>query len=235
MSSRGSRRRRPRQPSCHPLKAAVDRCEPRPWIVLIHGGLYEPIGAEGFWVATGVVEALSSRGVEVVAPERLEAPRSWEQDAEHVADQLADVGPPRPVVAGSNGCSTAARLAVARPDLVSRVAFCWPVTVGQGQGQGHEQSLAAQITEVSGAQVAKRLLAGETLRGVTDDELAGLAVPAAVMASRPENPVHQGVTAARLGRLLADPAHLAPMPEPPVMGFDPAPFADAIVNWVRAV
>jgi pimeloyl-ACP methyl ester carboxylesterase len=133
-------------------------------------------------------------------------------------------------VGGSNGCSTAARLAITHPGLVQRIAFCWPVTVGQDHAQ--ELSLADHISRRSDGQVAAALLGGETLRGVLDGELTSLAAPVAVMASEPENPVHRRATARALLRLSVDAVELPPMPEPPTTGFEPPKFADAIVRWL---
>ena len=205
----------------------------RSTIALIHGGLYEPTGPASFWMETGVVKALSRRGLDVLTPERLAEPSSWAQDADHVAEQLrAGVAGAVPVVAGSNGCSTAARLAIAYPSLVECIAFCWPVTVGQGHAL--DQSLAERISQRSGDRVAAAVLEGETLRGSSDLELASLATPMAVMASEPENPVHRRTTAMALLRLWADSVQLPAMPEPPMAGFDPESFADVIGEWLTS-
>jgi pimeloyl-ACP methyl ester carboxylesterase len=183
-------------------------------VALIHGGPYEPMNAASFWAETGVVDALSARGVDVVAPERLSEPQSWAQDAEHVAEQLADVGRPVPVVSGSNGHSTAARLAVAHPELVERLAF---LPAGDRRPEpGPQAGARVRIAETSGDQVATSLLAGDNLRGVRNDELASIAVPVAVMAAQPDDPVHRQATAEALLRLPADSVPLAPMP-----GFEP--------------
>lgn len=200
-------------------------------MALIHGGLYEPMDATAFWADTGVVEALSRRGIAALTPQRLAEPRSWAEDADHVAVQLrSDVDGGVPVVAGSNGCSTAAHLAIADPGLVERLAFCWPVTVGQEHVA--EQRQAEQISRWSGERVASALLSGGALRGLADTDLASLDVPVAVMASDPENAVHRHETAETLLRLCAGSVALPPMPEPPTTGFDPASFAAAIERWL---
>lgn len=205
----------------------------RPLVALIHGGLYEPTSAARFWAETGVVDALSSRGFDVLMPERIAEPLSWVQDADHVAEQLRlDVAGPVPVVAGSNGCSTAARLVIAHPALVERIAFCWPVTVGQGQAL--DQSLAERISNRSGDRVAESLLGGETLRGLADVELRSVVTPVAVMASEPENLVHRRTTATALLRLWADSVELPGMPEPPMAGFEPGSFAEAVGEWLAS-
>ncbi len=200
-------------------------------VALIHGGLYESMHAATFWAETGVVDALSDRGVDVLTPERLPEPRSWGQDADHVAEQLRNqVDRAVPIVAGSNGCSTAARLALAHPGSVERLALCWPVTANRGHAV--ERSLAERISQRSGDRAVSALLAGETLRGVLDVELASLTVPAAVMASDPENAAHRRVTAVALRRLWADAVELPAMSEPPMAGFEPGRFADAIGQWL---
>ncbi len=203
----------------------------RQQVALVHGGLYEPMSAARFWVETGVVGALADRDIDVLTPERLGEPSSWEQDAGHVAGQLAAEGVGVvSVVGGSNGCSTVARLAIAHPGLVQRIAFCWPVTVGQRHP--YEASLADRISGRSGDDVAAALLSGETLRGMQDRELALLAAPVAVMASEPENLVHRRATARALLGVLTDAVELTPMPEPLMAGFEPRAFADAIVGWL---
>jgi hypothetical protein len=40
-------------------------------VLLIHGGLWEDVGADWFWRRTGVVDGLAGRGLTVVAPDRL--------------------------------------------------------------------------------------------------------------------------------------------------------------------
>jgi pimeloyl-ACP methyl ester carboxylesterase len=189
------------------------------------------MNAATFWTETGVVEDPSSRGFDVVTPERLSQPRSWADDGEHVAEQLrSHVARPLTVVAGSNGCSTAARIAIAHPDLVERIALCWPVTVGQDHVL--EQSLAERISGRSGEDVAGCLLGGETLRGVRDAELMSLVVPVAIMASEPENLVHRRSTTTALLQLWPDAVELPAMPEPPMARFQPVRFVEALTEWL---
>ena len=188
------------------------------------------MNAATFWTETGVVEGLSSRGFDVVTPERLSEPRSWAHDAEHVTEQLrSQVAGPLTVIAGSNGCSAAARIAIAHPDLVQRIALCWPVTCGQDHVL--EQSLAERISGRSGEDVAACLLGGEILRGVRDAELLSLIMPVAIMASEPENLVHRRSTATALLQLWPDSFELLAMPEPPVAGFQPDRFVEAASEW----
>ena len=198
-------------------------------IVLLHGGLHEPVTAHDFWGRTGVTDALAALGVDALTPDRLPAPASWSEDAAHVVDQLSGARA-LPVVGGSNGCSTAAVVATSRPGLVASLALCWPVTAGQGHAQ--EEWLRDHITSGHGSDVADRLLAGETLRGVGDDQLAALPIPTAVMAADPDNLVHQRGTADALVELLSGASMLPAMPEPPSPAFEPAEFAAAIAAWM---
>ena len=46
-------------------------------MVLVHGGLWEDMDAERFWVRPGVMRGLAAAGVEVSAPNRLPRPDSW--------------------------------------------------------------------------------------------------------------------------------------------------------------
>src|ERR1700734_3587796 len=46
-------------------------------VLLIHGGLWEDVGADWFWRRTGVVDGLAGRGLTVVAPDRLRRAPSW--------------------------------------------------------------------------------------------------------------------------------------------------------------
>ncbi len=208
--------------------------------MLLHGGLYEPMDSERFWVRSGAIEALAEVGIEIRAPDRPPEPRSWAEEADAIARYLADVGAelvgdgggPVAVLGGSNGCSTAIRLAIDHPGLVDRLALCWPVT--PGSERVGDRSLAARIGAVSGRRAAADLLAGRTLRGVLDRELTALPLEVAVMASEPENPVHRHRTADRLLDLLAHPVALTPSPEPVTAGFEPARFAATVDRWLPA-
>ena len=53
-------------------------------VVLVHGGLWEDMDAERFWVRPGVVAAQEARGVPVLAPDRLPHPRSWADEVAHL-------------------------------------------------------------------------------------------------------------------------------------------------------
>lgn len=111
---------------------------------------------------------------------------------------------PTSVVAGSNGVSVGLRLAVDRPELVARLLLLWPATAGDAN--------VDRLIPVS----AGHLLAGETIRGVRDDELSTLTMPVHVMASNPENIVHQHRTVDRLVDAIPNATRIsAGFPEPP--------------------
>lgn len=65
----------------------------------------------------------------------------------------------------------------------------------------------------------RALLDGQTLRGVTDDELGALAMRIGVLPSVPENPAHQRHTVNSLRRLFPDSKEFPGCPEPPSPGF----------------
>jgi pimeloyl-ACP methyl ester carboxylesterase len=165
-----------------------DRSGDRPLtVLLIHGGLGEDIGADRFWVQPGIVGALESIGASVIAADRNTTPSTWTEAANEMAAFLAE---PAVVVAGSNGASVALRLAIDRPQLVSKLVLLWPATAGD---RAVDDALPSTVAH---------LLAGDTVRGVTDDELQSLRVPVAVMATDPENQVHQYRTVDRLVALV---------------------------------
>ena len=99
-----------------------------PTLLLIHGGLWEDIGADWFWRRPGIVDGLERLGFTVVAPDRLRRPASWALDAQHVIAAVPD-GEPVTVVGGSFGCSVAVRLALESPGRVSRVVLAWPASL----------------------------------------------------------------------------------------------------------
>jgi hypothetical protein len=65
-------------------------------------------------------------------------------------------------------------------------------------------------------------LTGDTLRGSTDDELAGIATPVGVLPAVPENPFHQRRTVDALLRTIPGAVELPGCPEPPRPEFPPA-------------
>ncbi|MEV4533713.1 hypothetical protein AB0J82_07770 [Asanoa sp. NPDC049518] len=65
------------------------------------------------------------------------------------------------------------------------------------------------------ARIVDDLLAGQTLRGLRDEELATIGTPVAVLPSVPENPTHQRRTVDALLRIFPAPVELPGCPEPP--------------------
>jgi pimeloyl-ACP methyl ester carboxylesterase len=166
-------------------------------VVLVHGGLYEDMDARRFWERPGIAGGLRDAGLAVVAPDRPPRPADWREEAAHLA---ALISRPAAVVAGSNGCSAAVRLAVDYPDAVARLVLCWPATRGDPAVDGP----ARRNRQAKGVPTAAigALLGGETLRGVADRELAALGVPVTVLPSRPENLHHQRRTVEALCALI---------------------------------
>ncbi|MFD8600160.1 alpha/beta fold hydrolase [Kitasatospora sp. NPDC059646] len=191
-------------------------------LVLVHGGLWDDgMDGERFWGRTGVAAGLRGEGLAVTAPDRAMRAGSWDAEAEHLAAALPD----RPVVlvAGSNGCSAAVRLALARPGRVRGLLLCWPATAGDAPVDGR---LPAE---------AVPLLAGGVLRGVRDEELTGLRMPVGVLPSVPENPVHRRWTADALLALVPGAVELPGCPEPPHPLFRPGPLVAAVAGFAAGL
>ena len=74
------------------------------------------------------------------------------------------------------------------------------------------------------------------VHGVTDPELATLAMPAAVLPSVPDNPVHQRRTADALLRLISRVREMPGCPEPPSPAFPACreQFLRAITSFTAA-
>ncbi|QKW21990.1 alpha/beta hydrolase [Kitasatospora sp. NA04385] len=192
-------------------------------LVLVHGGLWDdPVDAAVFWHRPGVTAGLRAAGLTVTAPDRAMRAGSWDAEARHLAAALPD-GPPVVLVAGSNGCSAAVRLALTAPERVRALVLAWPATAG-------DERLDGLIREAVPA--AAGLLAGGTLRGATDAELAGLRLPVAVLPAVPENPVHRRRTADALLALVPGAVGLAGCPEPPHPAFRPGPLVAALAGWI---
>lgn len=184
-------------------------------VVLVHGGLWEDMDAERFWVRPGIVAGLTAAGLDVLAPDRLPRPPSWAAEVEHLLPLLPDE--PVTLVGGSNGCSVVARIALAAPDRVERLVLAWPATAGE--------STVDAWTLAQGAPAG--MVAGETLRGVTDAELATLRPPVAVLPG-PVNPFHLRSTVDGLLAAVPGAVELPGTPEPPRPDF--AEHRDALVS-----
>lgn len=169
---------------------------------MVPGGLYEDMDATRFWVEPGVTSALEDAGFGVLMVERPRRPASWTEDGAALAVQIRPSGiAPTAVVAGSNGCSAAVRLAIDHGNLVTRLVLCWPASA-------HDQRVDVRIRKIIEAEaesdVANTLLQGGALRGVADDEPRELRLPVTVIPSEPENVFHQMATVDALARLLPD-------------------------------
>ncbi|GLY69323.1 hypothetical protein Atai01_59420 [Amycolatopsis taiwanensis] len=180
-------------------------------VFLIHGGLWDDMNADRFWTLPGVTGGIRRDGFTVLAPNRLHRPPDWDAEVEHLAAFL----PERPVavVAGSNGCSAAVRLALAFPDRIARLLLAWPATAGDSAVDSRTRAGLAALG--ASEQNIRALLDGQTLRGLADNELASLTMPVSVLPSAPENPVHQRHTVDALRRLLPDSEELPGCLEPP--------------------
>jgi pimeloyl-ACP methyl ester carboxylesterase len=197
-------------------------------LFLVHGGLWEPMNADRFWRTPGVLAGLEKFGFEVLAPDRSPLPRHWSQEVEHLAPLL----PARPVtlVGASNGCSVAARLALAYPDSIDRLLLAWPATAGDpAVDRRTEQGMRRRGADDA---VIRELLTGETLRGLTDEGFAALGIAVAILPSVPENPIHQRCTVDALLNLLPGSRELPGCPEPPNPTF--RPHLDELVGAIAA-
>ena len=205
--------------------------------LLIHGGIgSDPMDADRFWVRPGVVGACAERGLAVFAPDRSMLAGSWDAETRHIADAVRGAGftEPMPVLAGSNGCNIAARLALRHPELVSQLILAWPATAGNERVDAMTRKDLVEKCGLS-AEPADALLAGWPLRGSTAEELGTLRTPVAVLRAI-ENPFHQGVTADALLKTIPGGVEIgSPCPESPRPDFGEylESFADAVCGAIR--
>ncbi len=202
-------------------------------LLLIHGGLWEEgMDAARFWRQPGIVAGLERRGFDVFAPDRLYQAPDWTTEASHLAQAIPDA--PVTVLAGSNGGSAAARLAVNFPGTVTRLLLAWPATAGDPAIDTKERAHLMRLGATP--EVVEALLAGQTLRGLTDAELASLTLPVGLLRSVPANPFHQWQTADALLRLLPQVTELPGCPEPPRPEFPSylESFLDTVASFAAA-
>jgi pimeloyl-ACP methyl ester carboxylesterase len=105
-------------------------------VLLIHGGLMDPMDGERFWITPGVVGDLAAAGYRTLVPDRrFHAGRTsadfgvagWGVEVDDLLAVLDAAGIERAhVVAGSNGCTAAVRLALRRSRRVRSLVLCWP-------------------------------------------------------------------------------------------------------------
>jgi pimeloyl-ACP methyl ester carboxylesterase len=106
-----------------------------PAVLLVHGGLFDPMTGERFWVAPGVAGELAV-ACRVLVPDRRFSPgrttadfsaHSWDREAGDLVAILDAASVQQAhIVAGSNGCSAIARLAFMHPERVASLVLCWP-------------------------------------------------------------------------------------------------------------
>ena len=186
-------------------------------LLLIHGGLWEDIGADWFWRGPGIIDGFERLGFTVVAPDRLRRPASWAADAEHVLGAVP--GGPVTVVGGSFGCSVAVRLALDSPGRVSSMVMAWPASLSDQFALIRMRASLARLG--APALVLNALLGGETLPSATDAELSTITVPVGVIPALPPDPFHPRATVDALLRLLPSAAELPGCPEAPRPEFPP--------------
>ena len=199
-------------------------------MLLIHGGLWEDTGADFFWRRTGVIDGLSERGLNVIAPERLRRATDWPAEARHIAGATGDERD-LTVVGASFGCAAAVRLALDFPLVAGRLLLAWPA------------ALADQFTTIrmraglsrQGARggTLDALLGDTTLPGATDDELAELMIPVGIVPAVPSDPLHVRSTVDALLRLIPTATELPGCPEAPRPEFPPyrEAFLDAVATF----
>ena len=188
-----------------------------PTLLLIHGGLWEDIGADWFWRQPGIVDGFQRLGFTVVAPDRLRRPASWAADAEHVLAAVS--GGPVTVVGGSFGCSVAVRLALDSPGRVSRIVLAWPASLSDQFAAIRMRASLARLG--APARVLNALLGSEALPSATNAELGTVAVPVGVVPAVPPDPFHPRGTVDSLLRLLPSATELPGCPEAPRPEFAP--------------
>ena len=198
-------------------------------IVLVHGGLYEGMTTGEFWEDTGVLGGLRSRHLTHIAPQRPARPHSWDDESVSLLASIDEAGFERVALIGaSNGCSVATRFAIDHPDRVERLMLAWPATAGD---RVVDELLRVIITDETGAEAAGALLTEETLRGVSDAELAALDLPVVVYPSLVENQVHQRETLMGILAQVTDAFMVPGSPEPPDGDF--TAYVDAFVTMVE--
>lgn len=205
-------------------------------VLLVHGGLWDAMDADGFWGRPGITAALTaaldpdrSGRVEVLAPDRPQRATGWDLEVAALGEHLAKRSGPVRIVGASNGCTAAVLLAAGFPELVDRLLLAWPAT--GDDPAGNERARVGMMNRGCPAEVADGLLGGGILRGVPDAELASLdRIPVAVLPSVPENPSHQRKTVDALLRSIRGSRELPGCAEPPVPGFPP--FLDQLVRTI---
>jgi pimeloyl-ACP methyl ester carboxylesterase len=147
-------------------------------VLLVHGGLFDPMDGERFWIAPGVADDLAAAGYRVLTPDRRYGAggttsdfraHSWDIEAADLAAVLAAAGgAPAHVVAGSNGCSAAIRLALTQPERVRSLTLCWPATLANAALLAQFERSAAFVAEMGPAGYLAELRAHDLPRPSED-------------------------------------------------------------------
>lgn len=105
-------------------------------IVLVHGGVLEPMDGARFWIEPGIADALAGAGFHVLIPDRrfsggrTIAPidvHTWDIETNDLQQVLDTAGADKAhVVAGSNGISAAIRFTRHFSSRVLSLILCWP-------------------------------------------------------------------------------------------------------------
>ncbi|HEY3562837.1 MAG TPA: hypothetical protein VGL05_35465 [Kribbella sp.] len=224
-------------------------------LLLVHGGLWEPMDADAFWGTTGItagltaaltrdgvddadgmdgVDSVSGAGrMEVLAPDRPLQAGGWDVEVAALGEHLVKRPGPVRIVGASNGCSVAVLLALRFPELVDRLLLAWPAT--GDDAAANERARAGLMSRGCPADVADGLLTGGILRGVRDEDLVSLTrIRVAVLPSVPENPSHQRKTVDSLLQSIRGSRELAGCPEPPTPAFRAGspPYLDQLVRTI---
>jgi pimeloyl-ACP methyl ester carboxylesterase len=181
--------------------------------------------ADRFWGQPGIAAGLQKRGFDVLTPDRPHQAPDWTAEASHLASALP--GRPVTVLAGSNGCSAATRLALDFPGAVAALLLAWPATAKDPAVDAHDRLRLAELGAPDG--VIGALLEGQTLRGLTNEELAGLPMPVGVIPSALANAFHQRHGSDSLLRLVPGAVELPESPRPEF-----PPYLESFVNAVAA-
>jgi hypothetical protein len=202
-------------------------------VLLVHGGLWEDIGADWFWRRTGVIDGLERRGFAVTAPDRLRRAPDWAAEAEHLAAAVRAgglAGPSLTVLAGSFGCAAAVRLALDFPGLAGRLVLAWPASIAD---QFTAIRFRAGLSRLGAkGKTLDALLGTGTMPSANDAELRGLGLPAGIVPSVPPTPLHPRSAVDTLLRLLPAAVELPGCPEAPRPEF--AAHLDAFLDSVAA-
>ena len=173
-------------------------------VILIHGGLYEPIGPDEFWHGPGVVAGLGDRrpgGSCSDSNDRCDlVDRRGRASSSNTPDDFVPMvgcGGLQWMFGGGEDGGRLQKL------LVDRLVLCWPATAGDPDVDQMERA----PVEHAGRR--------DLCRGVSDAELANISVPVTIIPSQPPNRHHQAVTVDRLLSLIPGATATRGFPESP--------------------